>query len=204
MAGVFLVFEGSDGAGKSSQLTRLAARLEADGHTVARLVEPSRGPLGTEIRERASGQGPPMSAQEELDLFVADRRQNVSQNVLPALERGEVVVQDRYFYSTAAYQSARPELGLTPSDVLALHDWAPQPDAVILLDLPVDEGLTRVRKRGVEDAFEGEDRQRKVRQAFLGMAEAAPGVFRRVDASQTEEQVAEAVWAAVAPLLEGR
>jgi dTMP kinase len=201
MAGVFLVFEGSDGAGKSSQLRRLAARLEAEGHEVARLVEPSRGPLGTEIRQRAAGQGPPMSAQEELDLFVADRRENVSQNVLPALEQGQVVVQDRYFYSTAAYQSARPELEMTPGDVLALHDWAPRPDVVILLDLPVDEGLTRVRRRGAEDAFEGEDRQRKVRQAFLAMAEADPGVFRRIDASQTEEQVAEAVWRVVAPLV---
>lgn len=199
MAGVFLVFEGSDGAGKSSQLARLAARLEAAGRTVARLVEPTHGPLGSEIRRRASGQGEPLSAQDELDLFVADRRENVRDNVLPALARGEVVVQDRYFYSTAAYQSARDELGLSPSDVLALHAWAPRPDAVLLLDLPVEEGLARVRRRGVEDAFEGEARQHKVRQAFLDMAAAEPALFRTIDARGTEDEVAQAIWAQVAP-----
>lgn len=198
---VFVVFEGIDGAGKSSQLARLAERLEAAGRKVRRLVEPTNGPKGSEIRRRAR-EGPPMSAQEELDLFVEDRRENVAQNVLPALQAGEVVLQDRYYFSTAAYQAARDELGLTPADVVALHSaWAPLPDCVLLLDLSVDEGLARVAKRGAGDAFEEESRQRRVRDAFHALAEVTT-CFQRVDAAQPPDAVAEAVWAAVAPLLE--
>lgn len=194
-----MVFEGVDGAGKSSQLRRLAERLMARGRTVTRLVEPTDGPHGREIRRRAQ-HGPPMAPQEELDLFLADRRENVAHNIEPALERGEVVLQDRYFYSTAAYQAARPELGLTPSDVVALHDWAPVPDLVVLLDLPVETGLSRVSGRGARDAFEHAELQERVRANFLRLVEDV-ACFRRVDAGRTEEQVAAEVWALVEPLL---
>ncbi|MGE0709200.1 MAG: dTMP kinase [Planctomycetota bacterium] len=198
--GPFLVFEGIDGAGKSSQLALLAARVEAAGRRVRRLVEPTDGPLGQEIRRRARGEGAPLSAREELDLFVADRRQNVEQNVLPALEAGEVVLQDRYFYSTAAYQAARPELGLSPEEVVALHAWAPLPDRVLLLDLPVSEGLSRVARRGAGDSFETETRQRRVREHFLALA-AEDARFVTIAADRPPAEVAAEVWAAVSPLL---
>ncbi|MCA8924220.1 MAG: dTMP kinase [Planctomycetes bacterium] len=198
MQGRFLVFEGPDGAGKSSQLERLAQRVEGLGREVVRLVEPTHGPIGSEIRRRAQ-QGPPLSAQEELDLFVEDRRGNVRDAIEPALARGAVVIQDRYFYSTAAYQAARDELGLSPAEVLELHAWAPRPDRVLLLDLPTEVGLARVAERGAGDAFEREDRQRKVREHFLAMAEGDPA-FRRVDASRPRDAVAAAVWAEVADL----
>jgi dTMP kinase len=198
---LFLVFEGIDGAGKSSQLAALVARLESRGLTVRRLVEPTDGPHGREIRRRAR-EGPPMSASEELELFLADRRENVAQNVIPALEAGEVVVQDRYYFSTAAYQAARPELELSPEDVVALHtEWAPEPDCVLLLDLSVERGLARVERRGAGDAFEEESRQRSVREHFHRLAETTP-CFTIVDADQSPEEVARAVWAAVEPLLE--
>lgn len=197
---LFLVFEGIDGAGKSTQVSALSARLEALGRVVRRLVEPTDGPLGREIRQRAR-HGPPMSAQEELDLFLADRRANVAENVRPALARGEVVIQDRYYFSTAAYQAARSELGLSPAEVVALHrEWAPLPDAVLWLDLPVEAGLARVERRGVGDAFEREDRQRAVRANFQGLASETP-CFVAIDAAQPAEAVADAVWSAVEPLL---
>ena len=199
---MFLVFEGIDGSGKSSQLRRLAGRIEALGRTVCRLVEPTDGPHGAEIRRRAAGEGAPMSAREELDLFVADRRENVAGNIQPALARGEVVLQDRYFYSTAAYQAALPELGLTSGDVIAMHEgWAARPDRVLLLDLAVDVGLARVQRRGARDAFENVERQEHVRSSFLALA-AADERFTVVDASQDPDAVADAVWAAVGPLLE--
>jgi dTMP kinase len=197
----FLVFEGIDGAGKSSQVAALIERLEAAGRTVRRLVEPTNGEHGSELRRRAR-EGPPLSAQEELDLFVTDRRENVAQSVLPALAAGEVVVQDRSYFSTAAYQATREELGLTPEQIVELHAWAPCPDLVLFLDLPVDVGLARVAKRGAGDAFEEEGRQRKVRENFLALAERTPA-FRRIDATQAPEQVAAAVWAAVSAHLEG-
>lgn len=194
------MLEGIDGAGKSTQLARLAERIAASGRRVVRLVEPTDGPRGRQIRERAR-HGPPLAPREELELFLADRRENVRDNVLPALERGEVVVQDRYYLSTAAYQAARPELGLTPEDVLRLHEWAPVPDLVLLLDLPVDEGLGRVGRRGAEDAFEDAALLARVRTHFLALAAHDPTI-QRVDASAAPDAVAAAIWERVAPLLE--
>jgi dTMP kinase len=196
---LFIVFEGIDGAGKSSQLSRLAERFEAIGRTVVRTVEPTSGPHGTEIRRRAR-EGPALSPREELDMFLVDRRENVEQNVQPALEAGSVVLQDRYYFSTAAYQAARPALELTSADVLDMHDWAPSPDLVVLLDLDVGEGLSRVRGRGAGDAFEQEALQRAVRANFLAMAE-RDASFARVDASLSPDHVAAAIWERVAPLL---
>jgi len=198
---LFIVFEGGDGAGKTTQLERLAARIEGLGRRVVRLVEPTHGPVGSEIRRRAR-EGPPLEPREELDLFVVDRRANVEENVLPALGRGDVVLQDRYFYSTAAYQGSRDVPGLGPGDVLGLHAWAPRPDLVVLLDLPVERGLARVRERVRGDGFEQEELQRRVREAFGGMARDAPGLFAVIDAARPPDAVAADVWERVAPLLD--
>lgn len=197
---MFIVFEGVDGAGKSSQLARLARQIEAAGREVVRLVEPTHGPIGSEIRRRAR-EGPPLAAREELDLFIADRRRNVDENVRPALVRGAVVLQDRYYFSTAAYQAARPELGLGPADVLALHTaWAPRPDLIVLLDLTVASGLERVHRRGKGDAFEEVGRQEAVRRTLLQLA-GEDDRFAVVDAIGSEDDVAGRVWARVAPVV---
>lgn len=196
---LFVVFEGPDGAGKSTQLARLAERIEARGRRVVRLLEPTHGPVGAEIRRRAR-EGPPFGPREELELFLRDRRENVDRNVRPALARGDVVLQDRYFFSTAAYQAARPALGLTPGDVVALHDWAPRPDRVVLLDVPVDRGLARVARRGPGDAFEERTLQEAVRRNFLALAGSDPTISV-VDAARPEAEVEADVWAAVASLL---
>lgn len=201
--GLFLVFEGIDGAGKSTQIQRLAQRIEALDRRVVRLAEPTHGPEGEEIRRRAR-EGPPLTAKEELELFLADRRRNVYESVRPALDRGEVVLQDRYFYSTAAYQAAREELGLTPRQVIELHaEWAPRPDLVLLLDLPVDVGLQRVSDRGAGDAFEQRSLQELVRGNFLRLAEEEPN-FRQIDGQPDPDLIEVDVWMAVAPLLETR
>ena len=199
--GRYVVFEGVDGGGKTTQLERLAQRLEAQGVEVVRLREPTDGPIGQEIRRRAQ-HGPPMTPDEELTLFLDDRRANVSERVRPALERGAWVVQDRYFYSTAAYQGARPELGRAPESIVALHtEWAPEPDAVVVLDLPVEAGLARVSKRGARDAFEEEAFQERVRANFLALAATRPHLHV-VSADASVDAVEAAVREALAPLTE--
>ena len=200
MRGVLVVFEGVDGAGKSTQLARLAERVAARGREVVRRFEPTDGPIGREIRRRAR-EGPPLTPREELDLFVADRREHVAEHVGPALARGAVVLQDRSFYSSAAYQGARPGLGLRPDEIVAMHAWCPRPDLVLVLDLPPADGLERVARRGRGDAFEERSLQEAVRAAFLALAVDDPRL-RVVDARGPADEVAAAIWDHVAPLLD--
>lgn len=198
---LFIVFEGIDGAGKSGQLKALARIIENCGRKVRMLFEPTRGEHGREIRRRAK-HGPPMTPEEELQLFVADRHENVFGNIKPTLEAGDVILQDRYFYSTAAYQAARPELGLLPQEIVATHlTWAPEPDLVLLLDLPVEDSLARIGKRGKADAFEQKEFQECVRENFLTLAELYPCI-QTIDARGSRENIALAIWRAVAPLLD--
>lgn len=198
---LFIVFEGIDGAGKSGQLKALARVIEGRGHKVRLLFEPTQGEHGREIRRRAKN-GPPMTPEEELRLFVADRHENVANNIKPALEQGSVILQDRYFYSTAAYQATRPELCLSPQEIAATHlTWAPEPDLVLLLDLPVEESLARVVLRGQADAFENQEFQERVRENFLTLASLYP-CFKIINATASRENAALAIWRAVAPLLD--
>ncbi len=167
MAGTLVAFEGVDGAGKTTQLARLAAVLRARGAEVVTTKEPTDGPIGRRIRETArTGRLP---AEQELELFLADRREHVAGLVAPALARGAVVLIDRYFYSTAAYQGAR---GLDPRDIVARNlAFAPVPDLVLLFQLPPELGLRRVRGRdGAENLFEK-----------LADLEACDLVFRALD-----------------------
>lgn len=143
--GALLVFEGIDGSGKSTQLARLAARLRAAGHDVHETREPSDGPHGRRIRAAAAA-GEALTAEEELALFVADRREHVAGEVAPTLARGAIVLCDRYVLSTAAYQGAR---GLDPERLLREGEAAfPWPDLALVFDLAPEAGLARVRARG--------------------------------------------------------
>jgi len=201
---LFLVLEGIDGAGKTTQASRLAARIEREGVAVVRLVEPTSGPIGQEIRRRAR-EGPPMAPEEELRLFLEDRRSNVRENVLPALERKAAIVQDRSFLSTVAYQGARPALAKSPLDLIALHEAMPKPDAILLLDLDVETGLARVARRGKGDAFEERTYLERVLANFRSLVGDVGGTrVRKIDAARSPEDVAASVWSVVEPLLRER
>lgn len=196
----YVVFEGIDGAGKSSQIQRLADFLKdqlGDNRPILNTYEPTGGLFGQEIRRRAKD-GPPMSAQEELDLFVKDRREHVEKTLTPALRAQKVILQDRSYYSTVAYQGSRPELGQSLEELLKLNDFAPKPDLVVLLDLPAETGLKRVNQRGQADAFEQVERQRKVRQNFLDLADER---FLVVDATLSEVEIANAIAGRVSEML---
>jgi len=140
--GVLLALEGVDGCGKSTQAGLLATALRARGLEVVLTCEPTDGPLGQHIREYFQGPTRELSAKEELNLFMADRREHVEEVINPALAEGKIVITDRYYYSSVAYQGA---LGLDPDRILAQNEvMAVRPDLAIILTLPVGEALARL------------------------------------------------------------
>lgn len=149
--GVLIAFEGIDGSGKTTQAAKLKAWGEGLGLEVVATKEPTAGTWGKRIRD--SKFTARMSPQDELDCFVNDRKEHVAALLMPALKRGALVLVDRYYYSTVAYQGAR---GLDPREVLSLNRaFAPIPDLVFLMDLDPKAGLERIHTRGEgQDLFE--------------------------------------------------
>jgi dTMP kinase len=195
--GILVAFEGIDGAGKTTQLGRLAARLEAAGREVVRSREPTDGPWGRKIRS-AGGRLP---LAEELEAFTEDRRAHIASLIAPALARGAVVLLDRYYPSSAAYQGTRGDPALSVAAVLAHNEaFAPRPDLTLRIDVPVELGLARVGQRGAATPFETRATLEAVKAAFDTMA--LPGLVH-VDGCPGADAVEAAVWAAVAPLLGG-
>ncbi len=183
--GRLLVFEGTDGSGKSTQLPRLAARLEAAGHRVVRTREPYDCPAGRAIRTMARS-GKRVAPEQELAWFFEQRRAHVREVVRPALARGDVVLSDRYFISTAAYQGAR---GLDAAAILSASEAEfPTPDLVFWLDLPVADGLARAEARGEphEPAFEEREFLERVRET---MGRLARSYILRIDARGTPDEI---------------
>ena len=140
--GVLLALEGIDGCGKSTQAGLLATALRERGLEVVLTCEPTDSPLGQQIRDYFQGPDRYLSAKEELNLFMADRREHVAEVIDPALAEGKIVITDRYYYSSVAYQGA---LGLDPDRILAQNEvMAVRPDLTVILTLPVDEALARL------------------------------------------------------------
>jgi len=187
--GQLIAFEGLDGSGKSTQLARLAAQLRAAGHDVVATREPTEGVHGRRIRTLAAG-GERAAPQEELRLFTADRREHVAEVIAPSLARGALVLTDRYFLSTVAYQGAR---GLDPGVLLRESEAEfPHPDLALIFELAPRVCLDRVHARGgtPEPAFERLDRLERVAERFRALTRA---YISRVDARGRESEVAERV-----------
>jgi len=181
--GVLLAFEGIDGSGKSTQARMFADWAEARGLEVVRTREPTNGPWGRKIREaRFTAR---MSPEDELAAFLADRQQHVTELITPALARGALVIIDRYYYSTVAYQGAR---GLDPARLLAKNRaFAPKPDLVVLVDVDPRLSLERIAARGEGvDLFETLEALTKVRAIFLALNE--PHIAR-IDGAHPADEV---------------
>ena len=191
---MFVTFEGPEGAGKSTVLAQIAQRLRDQGRDVVTTREPGAGAFGARIRELLL-HGEDMTPRAELFLFLADRSQHVATIVRPALERGAVVLCDRYVDSTLVYQSYTR--GLDLDFAKAANDFATEnltPDLTILLDLPPETGLARVTNKDRLDAQPLEFHQR-VREGFLQLASITPDRWRVVPADRELNHVISEVWA---------
>ena len=207
--GLLITLEGGEGAGKSLQAEKLARRLEERGLTVVRTREPGGTPLGDRLRDivlgLASGDdSPPLDPLAETLLFIAARAELVSSVIAPALERGDVVVCDRFADSTRAYQGFARELGVDLIDQLnTVATKGVCPDLTALLNLPAEEGLARTGAAGQADRFGREELafHERVRQGYLSLAEREPERWLVVDATQPPDAVTEAIWRRLEPLL---
>lgn len=198
--GLFITFEGGEGAGKSTQIARLARRLEADGREVVVTFEPGGTPLGKEVRRLVLSPDSHVTPRSEALLYAADRAHHVDTVIEPALAAGKVVIGDRYLDSTYAYQGAGRALSL--DDVRTVMQFAVagrMPDITVLLDIDPVEGLRRARGEGAGDRIEAEGLEfhQAVRRGFLELAAAEPDRFVVLDASGTPDELADAVADAV-------
>lgn len=191
MRGMFITFEGIDGAGKSSHVEWLAQRLRDSGRVVDVTREPGGTEVGEKLRELLLGSA--MHLETETLLMFAARREHLAQRIEPALARGDWVVCDRFTDATHAYQGGGR--GLDRGKLHALEQWVHghlQPDVTLLFDLPLDVARERiVRANRVLDRFEQErvDFHERVRQAYLDRAHAFPARFRVIDGQQDIDEI---------------
>jgi dTMP kinase len=202
--GRFITLEGGEGAGKSVQARRLEARLKAAGIEVVRTREPGGSPHAEELREVIlSGFAKPFGSEAEALLFAAARIDHLDATILPALERGQWVVCDRFADSTRAYQGAAGNL--SAEYIARLEEvvvGVNRPDLTLILDLPPEKGLERAglrRGAGGADRFEAEgiDFHRTLRRAFLDIAAAEPERCAVIDALKSEDEVEAQIWATI-------
>lgn len=201
--GVFVCFEGGEGSGKSTQSRLLRDWLEAEGYAVVLTFEPGDTAVGKEMRRIVlSPETGELADRTEVLLYAADKAEHVETVVQPALDRGAVVVTDRYVDSTLAYQGAGRTLDVREVEQVArwaTHDL--RPHLTVLLDLEPEHGLGRFEER---DRIEGEpvEFHQRVRQAFLDMAAADPDHYLVLDARLPVEEIAAEIRAELDPLLD--
>lgn len=212
MKGLFITFEGTEGCGKSTQVSLLAERLRALGRTGRTLREPGGTPIGEEIRHtlKHSLQNHAMTAEAELLLMNASRAQIVREVIRPALAAGEIILCDRFYDSTTAYQGYGRQLDLKM--VAAIIDVAvgnTRPDLTLLLHVPPAVSAERLLARQatmpfVRDRIEEADRSffERVAKGYEALAAAEPERVRKIEASGSIAEIAAAVWKSVAPLLQ--
>jgi dTMP kinase len=187
-AGLFIVIEGIDGTGKSTQARRLGEWFEKQGREVVISREPTDGPWGKKLRESAATGR--LSPEDELQYFLNDRRQHVDEKIAPALASGKVVILDRYYFSTMAYQGAR---GFDPAEIRRRNEeFAPVPDLLLILDLDVDTAHARIGHRGDStNEFEKHESLTRCREIFLSLKD-EPFV-RVIDSNAPLDEVGERI-----------
>lgn len=203
LRGKFIVLDGPDGAGKTTQLQLLADRLEADGLSVRRVRDPGGTAIGEQVRKiLLSPDSGEIAPDCEMVLFMASRLQLVAEHIRPAIEAGHVVLCDRFVSATVAYQGTS---GVAADRIIKIWQVAGEafwPDLTVILDLPPETGLRRVAERngtGAADRMEQrpDAYHRRVREIFAALGDCYPAPVRHVKASQSIDAVAADVAAAV-------
>ena len=181
---MIIAIEGIDGSGKTTIANFLKAELEKLGYKVASLKEPTDSEWGMKVRESYNSR---LKPEEELELFLKDREYDVKHNILPALRDGKIVIMDRYYLSTIAYQGA---LGFDPVKLQEINEKiAPKPDLTFVLDVPPEKSISRVEKRGDRpNDFERLEYLKKVRELFLWSKNAVENVVV-INADRSIEEV---------------
>lgn len=199
MSGFFIVFEGIDGAGKTTQINLLMAKLEEHGFEVVRTLEPGGTIAGQTIRNLVfTNELDPVT---EVFLFAADRAEHVRKVVAPALADGKIVVSDRFLLSSIAYQGYGKGLGAQFVEEINIHALdGVCPDLTIILDMPVDRALKRVQNA---NRFENVELQSKVRDGFLTEANKNKTKIVIIESDNDPETISRRVWTVVSQRLEG-
>lgn len=199
--GFFISFEGSEGSGKTTQISRIAERFEKEGFEVVVTREPGGTEIGESIRHLlkhdASGCG--MFPETELLLFAAARAQLVREVIVPALEAGKIILSDRFLDSTTVYQGVARQISSEP--IQAINGFAAgdlMPDLTVILDIPTELGMTRIKHRATDlpDRMEEESVEfyEQVRKGYLLLADSLPDRFVVVDGSRERDQVEQNIW----------
>ncbi len=186
--GILIVFEGIDGSGKSTQAEVLFKRLQEEDFDAAYFREPSKGKWGRKIKKKALHPDS-LTPEEELNLFLKDRRENVEKNLKPALKKKKVVILDRYYYSTIAYQGAK---GIDEKLIRRMNEeFVVEPDLVFIFDIDPQKGLERIKNRKKKDRlFEREDYLVKVREIFRSFKGEK---FVHIDALKSKEEISKEI-----------
>lgn len=203
MRGIFITFEGSEGCGKSTQIERLGHRLQASGLQVLVTREPGGTPIGEQIRHllKFAPEGRAMKPEAELLLFAASRAQLVREVIAPALDRGVIVLADRFLDSTTVYQGVARKLD--PGDVRAINHFAAgtcRPDITFVLDLDPETARHRIMRRpkpvGEVDRMESQPPEfyAAVRDGYLKLAKEEPARFHVIDTTASANDVETAIW----------
>jgi len=194
--GILIVFEGIDGSGKSTQAEILLERLQEEDFDAVYFREPSKGKWGRKIKKKALHPDS-LTPEEELDLFQKDRRENVEKNLKPALKKKRIVILDRYYYSTIAYQGAK---GIDEKLIRRMNEeFVVEPDLVFIFDIDPKKGLERIENRKKKDKlFEREDYLVKVREIFRSFKGEK---FVHIDALKSKEEIRKEIEERALPII---
>ncbi|PLX18049.1 MAG: dTMP kinase [Candidatus Muiribacterium halophilum] len=195
---MFITFEGPEGSGKSTQIKMLLERLKQEKIPYTKTFEPGGTPLGQEIRKLLLHRPEPMAERAELFLYAADRAEHVKTVIKPALERGEVVICDRYYHSTMAYQGYGRGISLELiRNIMDIAISDAEPERVFLIDVPVEEGFKRIKTSGRDkDRIESEalSFHQRLREGYLEMAQKEEERFLVLDGTRSPEEIHEKIW----------
>lgn len=201
-----IVTDGIDGTGKSTQVSLLEIQLLENSYNVLKIAEPTRSPFGMKIRQAMMNAKKRLSFDEELDLFIQDRKYDVENNIKPALAQEKVVILDRYYFSTAAYQGARGKLSW--QEIIAMNEaFAPIPDIVFFFFMPVDDALKRIdkdateAKRSSRSYMEKEENLEKVQAIFQQIHESGAYNSISIDATMSIGDIQAQIWKSCESLL---